>query len=108
MLNYPRLNEIAHRIEGYTGSNSNYRIVKAELFSEERAEQWSITIQRKEDDGNDFMQEIMNRVKGYQETVHFRVVSAYIKGNNMNIDFVVEDLTEEKKQEEENEDEWEE
>lgn len=32
MLNYPRINEISYRIEGYTGSDSNYRIVKAELF----------------------------------------------------------------------------
>lgn len=101
MLNYPRINEISYRIEGYPGSDSNYRIVKAELFTEEETEQWSLTVQRKEDDGKDFMQEIMSRMRGYLETVHFRVLSASIngsKGDTMSLDFVVEDLTEEKKE----------
>ena len=96
MLNYPRINEISSRIEGYSGSDSNYRIVKAELFTEEGTEKWSVTIQRKEDDGKDFMQEIMSRMRGYQEKVHFRVLSASIngsKGDTMSLDFVVEDLT---------------
>ena len=103
MLNYPRINEISYRIEGYSGSNSNYRIVKAELFPEEGIEKWSVTVQRKEDDGKDFMQEIMSRIRGYQETVHFRVLSASIngsKGDTMSLDFVVEDLTEEKNEDE--------
>ena len=103
MLNYPRINEISSRIEGYSGSDSNYRIVKAELFTEEGTEKWSVTIQRKEDDGKDFMQEIMSRMRGYQEKVHFRVLSASIngsKGDTMSLDFVVEDLTEEKKEDE--------
>ena len=50
-----------------------------------------------------FMQEIMSRIRGYQETVHFRVLSASIngsKGNTMSLDFVVEDLTEEKNEDE--------
>lgn len=101
MLNYPRINEISYRIEGFSGNDSNYRIVKAELFQEEETEKWSVTVQRKENDGKDFMQEIMNRMKGYQETVHFRVISASIngsKGGTMSLDFVVEDLTEEKKE----------
>ena len=103
MLNYPRINEISYRIEGYTGSDSNYRIVKAELFPEEGTEKWSVTVQRKEDDGKDFMQEIMSRIKGYQETVYFRVISASIngsKGDTMSLGFVVEDLTEEKNEDE--------
>ena len=103
MLNYPRINEISCRIEGYPGNDSNYRIVKAELFPEEGAERWSVAVQRKEDDGKDFMQEIMRRIRGYQETVHFRVLSASIngsKGDTMSLDFVVEDLTEEKKEDE--------
>ena len=101
MLKYPRINEISYRIEGYSGNDSNYRIVKAELFPE-GAEKWSVTVQRKEDDGKDFMQEIMSRIGGYQETVHFRVISASIngsKGDTMSLDFVVEDLTEEKEDE---------
>lgn len=104
MLNYPRINEISYRIEGYPGSDSNYRIVQAELFPEEGIEKWFVTVQRKENDGKDFMQEIMSRIRGYQETIHFRVISATInggKGDTMSLDFVVEDLTEEK-----NEDEW--
>lgn len=104
MLNYPRINEISYRIEGYPGSDSNYRIVQAELLLEEGIEKWFVTVQRKENDGKDFMQEIMNRIRGYQETIHFRVISATInggKGDTMSLDFVVEDLTEEK-----NEDEW--
>ena len=103
MLSYPRLNEISYRIEGYSGNDSNYRIVKAELLAEKRAEKWSMTVQRKEDDGKDFMQEIMGRMRGYQETVRFKVVSASIdgsKGDTMSLDFVVEDLTEEKKEDE--------
>ena len=106
MLNYPRINEISCRIEGYLGNDSNYRIVKAELFSGEGTEKWSVTIQRKEDDGKDFMQEIMSRMRGYQEKVHFRVTSASIdgsKGDTMSLDFVVEDLTEEKKEDEKKE-----
>ena len=105
MLNYPRINEISYRIEGYSGNDSNYRIVKAELFPEE-TEKWSVTVQRKEDDGKDFMQEIMSRIRGYQEMVHFRVISASIngsKGDTMSLDFVVEDLTEEKKEDEQKE-----
>lgn len=104
MLNYPRINEISYRIEGFSGNYSNYRIVKAELFPEEGTEKWFVTIQRKEDDGKDFMQEIMSRIRGYQETVYFRVLSASIitgsKGDTMCLDFVVEDLTEEKKEDE--------
>ena len=103
MLNYPRINEISYRIEGYLENDSNYRIVKAELFPEKGTEEWSVTVQRKEDDGKDFMQEIMSRMRGYQETVHFRVISASIngsKGDTMSLDFVVEDLTEEKKEDE--------
>jgi hypothetical protein len=103
MLNYPRINEISYRIEGYSESGSNYRIVKAELFPEEETERWSVTVQRKENDGNDFMWEIMSRIRGYQETVHFRVISASIngsKGNTMSLDFVVEGLTEEKNEDE--------
>lgn len=106
MLNYPRINEISYRIEGYTGSDSNYRIVKAELFQEERTEKWSVTVQRKENDGKDFMQEIMSRIKGYQETVHFRVISASINGSKqdaISLDFVVEDLAEEKNEDEQKE-----
>ena len=102
MLKYPRINEISYRIEGFSGNDSNYRIVKAELFPEE-TEKWSVTVQRKEDDGKDFMQEIMSRMRVYQETVHFRVISASINGSNgdtMSLDFVVEDLTEEKKEDE--------
>lgn len=98
---YPRINEISYRIEGYSGNDSNYRIVKAELLSEEGTEKWSLTVQRKEDDGKDFMQEIMGRIRGYQETVHFRVLSASInggRGDTMGLEFVVEDLTEEKKE----------
>lgn len=98
---YPRVNEISYRIEGYSGNDSNYRIIEAVLLSEEGAEKWSVTVQRKEDDGKDFMQEIMSRIRGYQETVHFRVVSASInggRGDTMGLDFVVEDLTEEKKE----------
>ena len=49
MLNYPRSNEISYRIEGYPGSDSNYRIVEAELLLEEGTEKWSMTVQRKED-----------------------------------------------------------
>ena len=101
MLSYPRINEISYRIEGFSGNDSNYRVVKAVLLSEEGAEKWSVTVQRKEDDGKDFMQEIMGRLGGYQETVHFRVVSASInggRGDTMSLDFVVEDLTEEKKE----------
>ena len=103
MLNYPRINEISYRIEGYPGSDSNYRIVEAELLLEEGTEKWSMTVQRKEDDGKDFMQEIMSRIRGYQETAHFRVMSASIngsEGDTMSLDFVVEDLTEEKKEDE--------
>ena len=103
MLNYPRINEISCRIEGYPGSYSNYRIVEAELLLEEGTEKWSMTVQRKEDDGKDFMQEIMSRIRGYQEMVHFRVLSASIngsKGDTMTLDFVVEDLTEEKNEDE--------
>ena len=103
MLSYPRINEISYRIEGFYGNDSNYRIVKAELFPEEGIEKWSVAVQRKEDDGKDFMQEIMSRIKVYQETVHFRVVSASINGSNgdtLSLDFVVEDLTEEKKEDE--------
>lgn len=98
---YPRINEISYRIEGYSGNDSNYRIVKAELLSEEGTEKWSLAVQRKEEDGKDFMQEIMSRLVGYQETVHFRVLSASInggRGDTMSLDFVVEDLTEEKKE----------
>lgn len=98
---YPRINEISYRIEGYSGNDSDYRIVKAELLSEEGTEKWSLTVQRKEDDGKDFMQEIMSRLVGYQETVHFRVVFASVnggRGDTMILDFVVEDLTEEKKE----------
>ena len=98
---YPIINEISYRIEGYSGNDSDYRIVKAELLSEEGTEKWSLTVQRKEDDGKDFMQEIMSRLVGYQETVHFRVLSASInggRGDTMNLEFVVEDLTEEKKE----------
>ena len=101
MLSYPRINEISYRIEGFSGNDSNYRIVKAELFPEEGTEKWSLTVQRKEDDGKDFMQEIMSRITGYQETVHFRVVSASInggRGDTMGLEFVVEDLAEEKKE----------
>ena len=101
MLNYSRINEISYRIEGYHGSDSNYRIVQAELLAEEGIEKWSVTVQRKEDDGKDFMQDIMSRIRGYQETVHFRVLSASIngsKGDTMTLDFVVEDLTEEKEE----------
>ena len=103
MLNYPRINDISYRIEGYPESDSNYRIVEAELLSEEGIEKWSVTVQRKEDDGKDFMQEIMSRIRGYQETVHFRVLSATIngsKGDFMTLDFKVEDLTEEKNEDE--------
>ena len=103
MLNYPRINEISYRIEGYPGSDSNYRIVQAELFPEEGIEKWFVTVQRKKNDGKDFMQEIMSRIRGYQETVHFRVISASIngsKGDTMSLDFVVEDLTEEKNEDE--------
>ena len=103
MLNYPRINEISYRIEGYPGSDSNYRIVEAELLKEDETERWTVTVQRKKNDGKDFMQEIMSRIKGYQETVHFRVLSASISGSNGDIlclDFVVEDLTEEKKEDE--------
>ena len=103
MLNYPRINDISYRIEGYPGSDSNYRIVEAELLTEEGIEKWFVTVQRKEDDGKDFMQEIMSRIRGYQETVHFRVLSASIngsKGDTMSLDFVVEDLTEEKNEDE--------
>lgn len=106
MLNYPRLNEISYRIEDCTIRDSNYRIVKAVLLKEEGIEKWSLTVQRKEDDGKDFMQEIMNRINGYQEKVHFRVLSASIngsKGDFMNLDFVVEDLTEEEKEDEQKE-----
>ena len=102
MLNYPRINEISYRIEGYPGSDSNYRIVQAELLLE-GTEKWTMTVQRKEDDGKDFMQEIMSRIRGYQETVHFRVLSASIngsKGDTISLDFVVEDLTEEKNEDE--------
>ena len=98
---YPRVNEISYRIEGFSGNGSNYRIVKAVLLSEEGTEKWSVTVQRKEDDGKDFMQEIMSRIIGYQEKVHFRVVSASIngdRGDTMSLDFVVEDLTEEKEE----------
>ena len=98
---YPRINEISYRIEGYSGNDSNYRIVRAELLSEEGTEKWSLTVQRKEDDGKDFMQEIMCRIGGYQETVHFRVLSASInggRGDTMDLEFVAEDLTEEKKE----------
>lgn len=103
MLNYPRINEISYRIEGYHGSDSNYRIVQAELLLEEGIEKWFVTVQRKENDGKDFMQEIMNRIRGYQETIHFRVISATInggKGDTMSLDLVVEDLTEEKNEDE--------
>ena len=98
---YPRVNEISYRIEGFSGNGSNYRIVRAVLLSEEGTEKWSVTVQRKEDDGKDFMQEIMSRIIGYQEKVHFRVVSASInggRGDTMSLDFVVEDLTEEKEE----------
>lgn len=98
---YPRINEISYRIEGYSGNDSNYRIVRAELLPEEGAERWSVTVRRKENDGKDFMQEIMGRMWGYQETVHFRVVSASIdggRGDTMDLEFVAEDLTEEKKE----------
>ena len=101
MLNYPRINEISCRIEGYSGNDSNYRIVKAELFPEEGTERWSVVVQRKEDDGKDFMQEIMRRIRGYREAVHFRALSASLngsEGDTMSLDFVVEDLTEEKKE----------
>ena len=101
MLNYPRINDISYRIEGYPVSDSNYRIVEAVLLAEEGIEKWSVTVQRKEDDGKDFMQEIMGRIIGYQEKVHFRVVSASInggRGDTMSLDFVVEDLTEERKE----------
>lgn len=103
MLGYPRINEISYRIEGFSGNDSNYRIVKAELLTEEGTEKWSVTVQRKEDDGEDFMQEIMGRIRGCQETVRFKVVSASIdgsKGDTMSLGFVVEDLTEEKKEDE--------
>ena len=103
MLKYPRINEISYRIEGFSGNDSNYRIVKAELFPEEGTEKWALTVQRKKDDGKDFMQEIMSRMRVYQEKVHFRVISASInvsKGDTMSLDFVVEDLTEEKKEDE--------
>lgn len=103
MLTYPRINDISYRIEGYPGSDSNYRIIKAELFLGEGTEKWSVAVQRKEDDGKDFMQEIMSRIRGYQETVHFRVISACINGINgeiIQLDFVVEDLTEEKNEDE--------
>lgn len=100
MLNYPRINEISYRIEGYPGNYSNYRIIKAELLQLPETERWTLDIQRKENDGKDFMQEIMSRIRGYQETVHFRVLSASIKGDTMNLDFVVEDLTEEENEDE--------
>lgn len=100
MLNYPRINEISYRIEGYSGNDSNYRIIKAELLPEEGTEKWSVTVQRKEDDGKDFMQWIMSRMRDYQETVHFRVLSALVKGDVMSLDFVVEDLTKEKNEDE--------
>lgn len=103
MLSYPRISEISYRIEGFSGSDSNYRIVKAELLQEERIEKWSVTVQRKKNDGKDFMQEIMRRMTGFQEKVHFRVLSASInesKEDTMSLDFVVEDLTEEKKEDE--------
>lgn len=103
MLSYPRINDISDRIEGYVGKDSNYRIIKAELFPEEGTEKWSVTVQRKENDGKDFMQEIMRRIRGYQETVHYRVISASVngsKGDTMSLDFVVEDLTEEKNEDE--------
>lgn len=103
MLSYPRINEISYRIEGYTGSDSNYRIVKAELIPEEDIEKWLVTIQRKEDDGKDFMQEIMRLMKGYKEKVYFRVLFAHLKGESkdmLTLVFVVEDLTEEKNEDE--------
>ena len=118
MLNHLRINEISCRIEGYSGSDLNYRIIKAELFpketsmsfqseegtekrSEKWSEKWSVTVQRQENDGKDFMQEIIGRIRCYQETVHFRVLSASIKGDKLSFVFVAEGLTEEK-----NEDEW--
>lgn len=100
MLKFSRVNEIAHRIEGYSGSDSNYRIINVELLSEEGTEKWSMSIQRKKDDGKDFVQDIMNRMRDYGETVHFRVLFASINESNEDIvklKFVVEDLTEEKK-----------
>lgn len=103
MLNYPRINEISYRIEGYPGSDSNYRIIKAELLTEDGTERWTVSVQRNKNDGKDFVQEIMSRIRGYQETVHFRVISAIvygINGNTMSLDFVVEDLTEEKNEDE--------
>ena len=102
MLNYPRINEISYRIEGYSGNDSNYRIIKAELFPEEGTEKWSVTVQRKEDDGKDFMQEIMSRIRGYRETVHFRVLSASVngsKGDTMSLDFVAEEKNEDERKE---------
>lgn len=99
-MSYPRLNEISYRIEGYSGSDSNYRITKAELIKEEGTEKWAVSVQRKEDDGKDFMQDIMRKVNGYQEKVHFRVLFAYVKGDTLSLIFVVEDLTEEKEEDE--------
>lgn len=101
MLNYPRLNEISYRIEGFAGNDSNYRITKAELLAEDGEEKWSLTIQRKEDDGKDFMQEILSRIKGYKETIHFRVVYALVNDKkSMVLAFVVEDLAGEEKEDE--------
>lgn len=100
MLDYPRLNEISYRIEGFNGTasggDSNYRITWAQLLAEEEKETWVLTVQRKKDDGKDFMQEILSRIGGCKGEVHFRVSFAFITGDKISLVFAVEDLPEEK------------
>lgn len=100
MLDYPRLNEISYRIEGFNGTayggDSNYRITGAQLLAEENEETWSLTVQRKKDDGRDFMQEVLGRIGGCKGEVHFRVSFALITGDKISLVFAVEDLPGEK------------